>query len=71
MKCNLQNFLPSNGHFLIIIISLSHQNKINKKLREKNYQAIATTYNNACLCNFVLFDIDNQSTANGFKQKKK
>ena len=23
--------LPSNGYFLVVVISLSHQNKINKK----------------------------------------
>ena len=47
-----------------------NQQKIKRKVK-KNYQAIATGYNNAYLCNFVLFGIDNQSTENGFKQKKK
>ena len=47
-----------------------NQQKIKRKVK-RNYQAIAIGYNNSCLCNFVLFDIDNESLANGFKQKKK
>ena len=37
--------LPSNGHFFVIVISLSLQNKINKRKVKRNYQVIATGYN--------------------------
>ena len=37
--------LPSNGHFFVIVISLSLQNKINKRKVKRNYQVIATDYN--------------------------
>ena len=48
--------------FYYFFLRLTLQNnfyliKINKKGKQ-NYQAIATDYNNACLCNFMFFGVD-------------